>query len=436
MSYGKKKKSAHQKNIEKKNEAEKKEFIKEQIKPDRNKLTMRILKRVVTTLLLATFFGVVAGTTTYIVNSVVKVNLPIGESDEANSGEEINIETVTETPMETVASVYEEMQPEEIATLENYSSIKKKLSAVGNRCNHYLAAVYISEPKKDWFDSDIADKNSLYGIVFKHQNGKYYILVGGWQDSKDEISVSFMDSEKYSAELIAEDKELEVAILSVNDEDVDDNVSKNIKTATFNSNSIIDKGTVVLALGNPNGVPYSVESGAIVSDEVNWEIIDSEMSLYTTDILFNESANGFVSDVRGNVMGLITTKYTDATGKTGLAFISLCELLDYIEKSAGGMDFTYLGIRGTRVTKEAKKSEGISDGVYVTSLVQGSPAYDSSLRVADVITAIDEKEISDVSEISTFLSNHSDGDEVKLSIERRNGSKIKKETIKIVLGSR
>lgn len=89
-----------------------------------------------------------------------------------------------------------------------------------------------------------------------------------------------------------------------------------------------------------------------------------------------------------------------------------------------------LGIYCTGVTDEISSTYGIPSGVVVADFSEeNSNAEEAGLKKGDVITKIDDTEVTSVTELKKALQNYDPGDEVTLTIERRSGSDYEEQTI-------
>ncbi|MCR5587557.1 MAG: S1C family serine protease [Lachnospiraceae bacterium] len=420
------------KKSEKENRVAKKEFIKEQIKPDVKSIFIKIITRIAQTLAIALFFGAVAGTTIYFVNNVLKIKSPFADDTNYQADTKIEIsdsrEDATTVPPENV-----EVSDEDSSTIWNYETIQKKLYNIGEKCNDYIVNVVTTGKSNDWFESDIS-YGSNTGIVIKKLNDSYYVLALDW-DSKEgtKYSISFKDSSAVDAKVISENESMNLAILSVDEDDLSDFERDNIKVAKFQTSQAFDLGTIVVGIGRPNGVLYSVLTGSIVSEGLTSSLVDNELSLYISDIPFSEKGNGVMVNNKGEIVGIINTDNSDITGNSGLACVSMQDMEGIINSMISGKDRPYLGIVGASVTADIMKEEKLSQGVYVTSVENGSPALDGGVRVADVIAKFDGETISSMNDIEKFLDVHEPGDEVKLTVIRGSGKNQKKSSLKITL---
>lgn len=73
-------------------------------------------------------------------------------------------------------------------------------------------------------------------------------------------------------------------------------------------------------------------------------------------------------------------------------------------------------------------TSGYPEGVYVKTVLSGSPASLAGLKEGDIITAVDGKSVTSYDELKTIISGHSSGDKIKLTIERQDGSDWKTST--------
>jgi len=97
------------------------------------------------------------------------------------------------------------------------------------------------------------------------------------------------------------------------------------------------------------------------------------------------------------------------------------------QASTGGAGYgAYLG------TIPDMSGGGISDGVRLSGVRAGSPAEQASLQAGDVITAIGDKRIANLYDMTDALRSHQPGDTVVI-VSRRDGSERK---ATVVLGRR
>ncbi len=418
----------------KENEAARKEFIREQIKPDRANFVRKITERLIVTLAIAFFFGAVAGLTLYFVGSVLKIRFP-GLEDSSDSSPAIEISIPSNSPASTEKPFVAPISQSEIKNVKNYGEIRNKLAYVGESCYSYMANVYTSKHVKDWFDSQVSDEKNKNGVVFKFADGIYYIMVTGWESENiDEVYVKFGDSSRIKSEVIGHDSELGIAVLSVSEEDIKKDIREQISVARFSDSTLCNMGDLIIAIGSPNGVQGSVQIGSVVNKDITIPVTDDEISVLMTDINYVNNANGVVVDTEGNILGIIDVKANNLVGGEGMIFVGISDIIDYINELSTNQDATYLGIKGVDVTSDAMEDQGLPEGIYITEVNGNSPALEGGLRIADTIISIDGEKVKSMSDVNRFLRLHKEEDVIKITLVR--GEEHKKQTLKIELGVR
>ncbi len=81
---------------------------------------------------------------------------------------------------------------------------------------------------------------------------------------------------------------------------------------------------------------------------------------------------------------------------------------------------TYLGIRYKMIDKQAAKLDNISEGAYITQVIDNSPAESSGFLEEDIIIEFDNKLIdgSDKQILINLISEKNPGEKVSLKIWR------------------
>ena len=96
----------------------------------------------------------------------------------------------------------------------------------------------------------------------------------------------------------------------------------------------------------------------------------------------------------------------------------------------------YLGIVGKNITSSHANSFRMPAGIYVSSITKGSPAEQAGLHLGDIITKINDRDVSTMEELTTVLRYTRGGTEATLLIKvLENGSYVERE-LKVVLGYR
>lgn len=420
-----------------KHEEEKYEFIKEQIRPQRKQHLIRFANKVLEFIMLALVFGSVAGIVFWNVNNELSSGASTAQRDIANMPPETqaygqdNRETAnTYTPPELDK---EGVSKDDLAAIEEQNRVSKKLSAVGNRLSSSVVHIINYKSKEMWYEDDNS-RQVVSGVVFKATARYYYIIASKNFSGTDVATIEFDDGEVVDADFIASNPDLGLSVFSVIKSAVSTKRRNQIVIPEFGSTVSLPAGSNVIAAGAPNGVMYSVMTGNVIKTGITMPVIDNVISLYATDILYTEGSNGIVLNTKGRIIGFITDSYKNVTGRSNLGFIGVSGITDLIGNMVSGKTTPYFGIEGYDVDKDTAAAHKIEEGVYVTSVYIGSPAYTGGMRTADVITQIDGREISSLTMLHNILKAHKEEDTITVTISRKTARKNNIKKLSIVLG--
>ena len=180
-----------------------------------------------------------------------------------------------------------------------------------------------------------------------------------------------------------------------------------------------------MAIGNPGGLQLnsSVTMGYISA--LNRQVTNSDtgytMECIQTDAAINPgNSGGALVDMNGHVVGINSSKIV-ATGYEGLGFAIPSDTVQPIVSDL--IEFGYvkdramLGISGQYIDRMTASFYGLTQGFYVEK-VSSEAATRSGLQRGDVITAIDDTQVTSASTISSYIANKKPGDTVKLTVDR------------------
>ena len=106
-----------------------------------------------------------------------------------------------------------------------------------------------------------------------------------------------------------------------------------------------------------------------------------------------------------------------------------------IEALSNAKDTAYMGIYVTNVTQVAQTQLSIPKGAYVTDIALNSPAMLVGVQKGDVVTAVEDAVVTNVSEYVTELQAHEPGDEITITIQRVSVDGYREIDIKVTLGT-
>ena len=182
-----------------------------------------------------------------------------------------------------------------------------------------------------------------------------------------------------------------------------------------------------MAIGNPLGMQSSVTAGMISAKER--DVTDSDGKTYKliqTDAAINSgNSGGALVNSQGKVIGINTLKVS-ATGVEGMGFaipINSAKPIyqDLIQYNK--VKRPYIGMTGRDLDKKSASLYNLVEGVYVVSVEEYSAGEKAGLKAGDVITKVDDKDITTMSELNAIKNTHEIGDSITLTINRNGQEK-------------
>jgi putative serine protease PepD len=252
-----------------------------------------------------------------------------------------------------------------------------------------------------------------------------------------EITVSFNDGSKASAEVLGTDPLTDTAVIQADD-------VSGLTPATIGESDNLDVGEEVVAIGSPYGLESTVTSGIVSALNRPVDVgSDGEGNSTTypaiqTDAAINPgNSGGPLADMDGNVIGINSSIRSASNGEgeagsIGLGFaIPIDSVLPIVEQMADGETPTHakLGVSVQDVA-DATGAE-VTEGAQIGEVSDGSAAGSAGLQTGDVITKVDDTVITGADSLVATIRTYRPGDEVTVTYERGG----KSDTAKLTLDS-
>lgn len=254
------------------------------------------------------------------------------------------------------------------------------------------------------------------GIIFSKDG--YIVTNQHVIDGATKIKVVTHDGMSYEAELIGEDTQTDLAVLKIE-------ADQELTPAEFGSSEDLQVTDTVMAIGNPGGIQFnsSVTMGYVSA--LNRQITNGDtgftLNCIQTDAAINPgNSGGALVDMAGHVVGINSSKIV-ATGYEGLGFAIPSDTVQPIVSDL--IEYGYvkdraaLGISVRYIDKMNAMWYGLTPGCHVYELLTEN-ASKSGLQQGDVITAIDDTQITSGTTVSAFLTTKKPGETVTLTVDR------------------
>ncbi len=322
-----------------------------------------------------------------------------------------------------------EPNPRKMDVLKQLSSSLEEVSQHSGRAvvQIFVRSYVTSDSQESNGELLTAQNSSGSGIIMTPDG---YILtnahvVKGAHSLKVQLSTAMEEEARKNGEhgynrpipgtLVGIDRDTDLAVVKID--------KQNLPYLSFGNSDELKQGQIVLALGNPLGLDNSVSMGVVsaVSRQVK---PDDPMVYIQTDAPINPgNSGGPLIDTDGKVMGLNTFILTQSGGSEGIGFAIPSNIASQVYtqlKTKGHVHRAQLGLVGETITPEM--AEGLSletdHGVVVSDVEPDGPAAAGGIESDDIVTAIDGRAITSMSQLEARVYRLTPGTKVLLQVQR------------------
>jgi len=236
-------------------------------------------------------------------------------------------------------------------------------------------------------------------------------------EGAQEIEVTLSDSRRTTAKVIGTDPDTDLAVLRI--------TLDRLPVIAMGNSDTVQVGDKALAIGNPFGVGQTVTGGIISALGRNQLGINTFENFIQTDAAINPgNSGGALVDVNGSLLGINTAIYSRSGGNMGIGFAipvnTARQVLEGLVRD-GQVTRGWIGVEPIELNADLAETFGIkqTEGVIITGVLQNGPAFKAGLKPGDVLLAVGEKDVRNVSELLTLIAAQTPGSAVKMRIKRR-----------------
>lgn len=257
-------------------------------------------------------------------------------------------------------------------------------------------------------------------------------------EGADELTVTLNDNSEYSARIIGTDKTTDLALIKVS--------AKNLPTLPIGDSDKLKVGEWVLAVGNPFNLSSTVTAG-IVSAKARSLGANGVESFIQTDAAINAgNSGGALVNTSGELVGINAMLYSKTGSYSGYGFAIPTTIMNKVVedlKKYGSVQRAVLDIQGQDVhnyidmqkEKGEKVDLGTNNGIYIAKVNDGGAGEAAGLKEGDVITKVDNKNVSKMAELQEYLNSKRPGDKISITYLRNKKSITKTVTLKNAQGT-
>lgn len=414
------------------------EFIKEQVIEKKRRKIRRKLLPPLKTVGFAVLFGLTAAATFAIVepkisrcfNKEVDTKTPVSFPTQCPQNIDNQVNTKPE-PDEPEAPVTQIPNPTPViveqsidADVDDYLSMNQEIRKVANEVSRSILNITSTFSVKDIFGKNVTKTVNLTGVII-YNNSKELLVVVSLDRVKDADSIKVVFSDVLSADAALQDYESDInlAVVAVPIADIPEVYMNNMQVATLGESYTVTEGLPVIALGNPNGYPGSMEIGMITSSGSYASITDNHLDLFNTDIEDNKNSDGIIINLKGEIIGLITRTLKEDNNANLSTAVGISKLKPILTAMGNKEPRTYFGVITGDMTDSTKKEYNIENGIYVNDVQADSPAFKAGIQNGDIILGINDESILNTSDFNDTITDYKPGSKINVKIKRDNGSK-------------
>ncbi len=264
------------------------------------------------------------------------------------------------------------------------------------------------------------------GVMIRRDGAKVYILTNNHViDRAETIKVTLNDGRKFDAKLVGADPRRDLALISV------EAGGKDIILAKLGDSNELQVGDLVMAIGNPLGLDFTMTHGIVSALGRRGGPDDSSIDTYIqTDASINRgNSGGALVNLKGEIVGINTWIASPNGASVGLGFAIPIDLAKKpIEGfiGHGSVQYGWLGAEVSGLTDDEAKDLGVPpEGSFVSSVFKDSPADRAGILPGDFITKIDGQDVKDTPTLVQIVGDLPVGKGTEFQILRQ-GQKVTK----------
>lgn len=257
-----------------------------------------------------------------------------------------------------------------------------------------------------------------------------HVVTGrGGTEPVDKITVTLSDRTEYSARIVGRDPLSDLALLKIE--------GKDLPYVRFGQSERVRVGDWVIAIGNPFGLGGTVTAGIVSALHRNIQAGQYDRYIQTDASINQGNSGGPMFDLAGNVIGVNTAIFSPTGGNVGIGFAIPAEqaspVIDQL-RSIGRVRRGYLGVSIQPVTPEIASALGLQKdrGEIVASVENDGPAKKAGILAGDVITRVNNQEVTVDNTLSSIVANSGIGNRVPIELYRKG----KRQTVQATLVER
>ena len=280
---------------------------------------------------------------------------------------------------------------------------------------------------RDFFNRKVVvERGTGSGVIFDKRGyiaTNYHVV-----EEAKEIVVSLADGRTVDGRVLGVDPITDLAVVKIE--------ADNLPVAALGDSDSLLVGEPAIAIGNPLGLEFkgSVTAGVISAVNRSLEIGERRFKLIQTDAAINPgNSGGALINSKGEVIGINSNKIGGTTIE-GMGYaIPISDAEPIIDKL---MNET----TKTKAATDERGALGVSvmtpsgvEGAYVAAVEDGSAAATGGIEEGDLITKIDDTQVTSREDLANALTYYTAGTKVTITVLRRGDSGYETKELSVTL---
>ena len=234
------------------------------------------------------------------------------------------------------------------------------------------------------------------------------------------VNVTLYNGDTYPATVVGGDSDYDVAVLKIE--------ANGLQAVTLGKSADVNVGDTVMAIGNPLGeLTFSMSQGIVSCCDRAINVDGTPFNMIQVDASINPgNSGGPLMNLYGEVVGIVSAKYSSYSDTTveGIGFAipisDVQTIITDIMENGQVTDKAYMAIKAGSMTEQmaAQYNIDVPQGVFVYAVEKGGAGEKAGLQLGDVITKLNDTDITSMSDLSMAKKGFKAGDTVTLTVWR------------------
>jgi len=292
-----------------------------------------------------------------------------------------------------------------------------------------LLREFFGRPAPDHRQRDQYRQQGLGSGVIVSDDG--YILTNSHvvQDAT-RLTVVLGDQRRFEAQIIGVDAATDLAVVKIDAAD--------LTAAPLGDSDALLAGNLVLAIGSPFGLTYSVSAGIVsATGRVNIGIAEYEDFIQTDAAINPGNSGGPLVNMNAQIVGINTAIVSRTGGFMGLGFAVPINLARSVMQSiitSGRVIRGWLGVSIQDLTPELAAALNLEQqqGALISDIIADTPAAAADLQRGDLVVAVNGDSVASAGDLRNLVARIQPGTATELTVVR-NGQP---QQVQVVVGER